>query len=147
MTIIAYRDGILASDTGAWTGITLCGNVQKTTRTKTGGLVAASGDTGLCMWLLNLMHEGLPLTDPPRMEPDEQFNGLFIKSDGLVWRCNANLAWFRIDAPFHSLGRSHPFCDGAMAAGATAEEAVRLALKHTDGGGGDVQVERLCPTS
>lgn len=47
------------------------------------------------------------------------------------------------DAPFFALGAPETFLSGAMAAGATAEQAVRLAIQHTDGAAGDVQVESI----
>lgn len=78
-----------------------------------------------------------------KCEPADSFGALEVRVDGTVVRYGDSWLPFEMDAPYHVIGRGDAFVLGALAAGATAEEAVRLALAHTDAGGGDVQVERL----
>jgi len=48
-----------------------------------------------------------------------------------------------VRAPFYALGSGYQVAMGAMEFGATAEEAVRAAIKWDTGSGGDVTVLRL----
>ena len=49
------------------------------------------------------------------------------------------------EAPYYTIGWKTQFTLGCLAAGASAEQAVRLTLDLTDSGGGPVQVERWEP--
>lgn len=48
-----------------------------------------------------------------------------------------------IISDWHCVGLSAMFAFGALAAGSSAEEAVRLTIKWAAWAGGDVQVERV----
>jgi 20S proteasome alpha/beta subunit len=143
MTAIAYRDGILAADTAAWGGgnsSVIVGHRQKIVRLSDGGLFAACGCTADCIRAAQACERNALST----IEIDDNgFAAVWIKPDGSVWRLDSILYPYESAGPYDAAGASETFMLGALAAGASAEQAVRLAIKHTDGAAGDVQVERL----
>lgn len=146
MTIIAYRDGILAADTAAWRGDYISGFVRKTCRLLDGGLAAAAGASSITEWFLARMEQARDLSSPPTDPDDHGFGFLVIRPNGDVFHGDLNMLMVPVKADWHVLGRSSGFTAGALAAGASAEDAVRLTLEWTDAGRGPVQVERLCAT-
>lgn len=148
MTIIAYRDGVMAADSAIWSGGSIiAGHMRKIVRHPDGSLAAATGEASLLAWFLERIETGEILQSPPKDETQEGFNGLLVRPNGDVYRCGVNMLLYPINGPWQAVGGPTAFLSGALAAGATAEEAVHLALKFTDGGGGDVQVERLVPVA
>jgi hypothetical protein len=83
---------------------------------------------------------------PPVSSDDNAFGALIALPDGTVLRMAGSPELFPIDAtePI-SMGETcaASFCLGAMHAGLSAEQAVRLALRYCIWIGGDVQVERV----
>lgn len=143
MTAIAYRDGILAADSVAWCGDVAVPVIKKIARLPDGTLIAVAGDTAVCRWFKEEW-PNLRNSDSPTIKEGE-LNALIVMSSGTVLECDHHLRPFEVIGPFHALGAPHRFMAGAMHAGASAEEAVRLAILHTDGAGGEVQVEHLHP--
>lgn len=143
MTIICYRDGVMACDSAFWAGgSTIVGHGQKIFRLPQGGLIGCSGDSGMFEWFPEWINRGAPLTE--RETPsDSGFGAVLVKPDGTIVWYNARCLPMTIRADFYACGAAETFATGALAAGATAEEAVRLAIKYTDGAGGEVHVERL----
>jgi hypothetical protein len=141
MTVIAYRDGIMAADTIAWTANSSV-KVQcrpKIRRLKEcGWLLGASGDTADIERFFGWM-EGV--ADRPDFKEEDYFCALCARLGGELFLYTWKLYPFEITHPFFAIGAADQFVMGAMFAGASAEEAVRLAVAHTDGAGGDVQVE------
>jgi hypothetical protein len=74
---------------------------------------------------------------------DDGFSSIWLKPDGTAWLIEDDLYPVKIAAGFAACGAPTTFMLGALYAGATAEEAVRLAIQHTDGAAGEVQVERI----
>lgn len=150
MTCIAYRDGIMAADSGCWGagGNVVTGFVRKIRRAKNpqmaGALIGCAGASGVIQ-AFHLWLEAGGGGEKIAVKAGDGFQALVVHPDGGVTRYDEEWLPFEMQAPYHVIGRSDAFMLGALAAGATAEEAVRLALKHTDGGAGDVQVERLAP--
>ena len=81
--------------------------------------------------------------EKPQFDKEEQLTALWVKSDGSLLLCNYTLHFYKLREEFFAIGSPSTFMMGALFAGASAEEAVRLAILHTDGAGGEVQVERL----
>jgi hypothetical protein len=67
-----------------------------------------------------------------------------IDPSGVVFMAHANDPWHPVSWP-KAIGEASAavFAEGAMAAGASAEQAVRLAIEHCVYAHGEVQVERL----
>jgi hypothetical protein len=152
MTIIVYRDGTMAADTGIWTESVAAGHTHKIRRMDDGGLVGCSGAPGFCEWFCRW------LTSHPSADPmlcakadhptinDQGFGAVWVKPDGAVWKFNMDLLPFEVIGPWVMTGGSAiDVATGALAAGATAEEAVRIAIRYSDGAAGDVQTEKLLP--
>jgi hypothetical protein len=151
VTAIAYRNGVMAADTETMSGETLGGNTRKIERSPAGTIGAAAGEAGMAYqfrrWLRDgridkWIEGGFPEALPTAAERD-RFGAIIVTAVGRVicvdYRGNA----VEFDAPFYTEGSAGVLLVGAMAAGASAEEAVRIAIRHDAWCGGDVQVERL----
>ena len=141
MTVIACRSGIMAADTATWDGDIKIGRVKKIIRLRDGSLVAACGMASLIQAYYAWMQgKG---DRPPDAEKQEDFSGIHLLVGGVVRVVDRIYREFDHDAEFYAEGSHTEFLYGAMAAGASAEEAVRLALKYGGFAGGEVQVEHL----
>lgn len=143
MTAIAYRDGIMAADSVGWTAdchvkVTVAPKIK---RRGDGSIFGASGNTDeiklFCEWVITGATEG----EEPSITGD--FGAILVTPDGKVWACGRKCVFYEFFGEFIALGMPEKFMYGALFAGASAEETVRLAVLHTDGAGGTVQVEKL----
>lgn len=138
MTTIAYRAGVLAADSQVSTG-----NIREGTATKArkfGRILAGGAGTAAIMerffdWVRN----GLEGEDPWRGE--ETGNGFVVLPDGLIVCWGKNGPW-PVRTDFWAIGSGSDIAMGAMAAGASAEEAVALVAKHDLYTGGPIRVLR-----
>ncbi len=140
MTIICVRDGIMAADSGTFVGDLRTTQSRKINRAPDGTLGAAAGITADCLrfqaWIAGGFAEGA-------FNPVEaDFAALILTPDGQVFDYQYGT---RIPSTFGyaALGGPWPFAQGAMAAGASAERAVELAIEFCNGCAGPVQVERV----
>ena len=113
----------------------------KIKRMPDGGLFAAAGSTSEIMRFTAWMLVGGEC--PSDFDKDNGFTALWAKPDGSLWLCTHKLYFYELTSQFFAIGVPSIFLMGALHAGASAEQAVRLAIDHTDGAGGTVQVERL----
>ena len=142
MTAIAYRDGIMAADSVGWTANTsvkvpVCAKIR---RLIDGGLVAGTGETTDIEQFHDWMRGE---SEQPSVPREDGFNALWAKPGGTLWFCTWRLVFSQITAPFFAIGGPCEFMMGALFAGASADQAVRLAAEHTDSAGGQIQVEAL----
>lgn len=150
MTAIAYRDGTLAADSLTLGDGVVRGYSRKIVRSEKGTLGASAGLAGTAQMFWNWIENGridewieAGFSDPlPVNAERNQFGAIIVTATARVicvdWQGKA----IEIDAPFYAEGGAEIFLIGAMAAGASAEEAVRLAIKYDVGCGGEVQVEQ-----
>lgn len=145
MTVIAYRDGIMAADTAMWDGgdgeRLAVSNITKIKRLPDGGLIACTGRTPD----IAKVHEWLR-KDGPKPAPFDKdcFGAMLVRPDGSVWNMSSDLDIYPAgEAPCYAEGGHRHFMMGAMMAGASAREAVEMAMKFGDCGAGMVQVEML----
>jgi hypothetical protein len=142
MTAIAYRSGQMAADTGVHQGDEIPYHIKKIYRIN-GKLVAASGNIADMMGFRDWIRQGAN-GDFVRLEVERAgFNGIVVEPDGTVLCMHEYGPLFRYDAPFFAIGFPKAMMIGAMAAGATAEQAVKIALAYSEGCAGGVQVENL----
>lgn len=133
----------MAADTATYAGETLQGFNDKIARAPDGSIAGAAGNTTLCREFLRLFREGLVPDDwRPAIVGDARFSAIQVMPDGVVWEWDET-GRSPTRAPFHADGSAHPTLIGAMAAGASAEEAVAIAIRYCAHCGGDIQVERL----
>lgn len=143
MTAIVYRDGVMAADTMSWVrGVAICAPA-KIIRVD-GGLLGAAGPTGVCHWLRRYLANPDTAGPKPPVERDD-LQALLVERSGQIWRWDWQLVSFQHLGSFVAIGAASEFLYGALYAGASAEDAVRLAIRHTDCAAGDVQIERLHP--
>lgn len=129
MTTIAYRDGVLAADSlitengsrwGAATKIVREGRI----------LAGASGSTALCQRFLAWVSGGRSGECPAMKDGDEKATGVVFPGGRIVVEYDTNARPIRLSAPFYASGSGREFAVGAMATGADAESAVRIAAKY-----------------
>jgi ATP-dependent HslUV protease subunit HslV len=128
MTIIAYKNGIMAADSAVWTGYIYGGEITKIIKTPNGSLVGASGNHAICSkfraWAL-LENEETP------WEGGDSFYGVIVKKDGTIMMYyDKNGIGEICYEDSHAIGCGYEIALGAMDAGATAIRAVEIAIKR-----------------
>jgi hypothetical protein len=118
------------------------GQVTKIARRADGALAGAAGEGGFCEKFLELFREGRDEEFSPPASDERPFSALVVTADGQLWQVGP-VGRYRVSAPFLSEGSAYQLLIGAMAMGASAEEAVRIAIKYDMRCGGEIQVERL----
>jgi hypothetical protein len=76
---------------------------------------------------------------------DDSFQAIWLEPTGEIRRMRENGLVSGCGETMAAVGTSEEFAMGAMRAGASAEEAVRLCIEHTVYAAGEVQVEKLTP--
>lgn len=80
----------------------------------------------------------------PKAPEGDTFGAIIVHADGSVLHMDAKGRIMPgIEAPFHMQGACEEMLCGAMAQGATAQEAVEIAIRWSMYAGGKVQVESL----
>jgi|OM-RGC.v1.025169732 20S proteasome, alpha and beta subunits len=139
MTTIAFRDGVLATDTLIVDGRTICGHAVKISRSPRGDIGGLAGNLSDMTAFIAWLKSGADIRDLPCAK----------KSDGLLIRANGSMFWVNdgveslFSAPFAAIGSGAPIAIGAMEHGATAIEAVKAAIKHDPDTGGRVRHLKL----
>lgn len=126
MTTIAYRDGVLASDSLVTLGNTkVHGSYQKIRRIG-GYLVGTAGSVATWQQFIDWVKSGND-EDPP---PKGVYNALIVDPRGKVREIeNGSVLPCPRGAKFFAIGSGSPYALAAMYAGATAAEAVKIAAK------------------
>jgi hypothetical protein len=142
MTTIAYRDGVLASDSRE----TICGNDEtamvvddnsvKVFKLRDGRLYGGAQASEDIVRLYEALKAGAPL---PKLD---DVVGMLIDKRGRIWLYEGNI-WQRITLRYYAIGTGAPFAMGAMDAGATAIEAARIGARRDPYSGGKVRHVRL----
>lgn len=152
MTIIAYKDGVIASDSQAASrGWLVVGEFEKIGRREVycDGVIGSDkpdvylyGSSGEAAyqakfnrWMQSEAFEVWLKTREggPEIEPDGKDDvcmALLIMPDGSCVRFEGNYPWYVVNAPFYVLGSGEIMAVGALAANATAEEAVAICIQH-----------------
>lgn len=148
MTTIAYRDGVIAADTrgtddGYHPGIY---RTQKLFVVGDGDIIGTAGDDSTGMVFVDWYGSkklGRRPKPPERLVTGEaDFCCLVLTREGLFWYdkwCRPN----KIYDDFYAIGSGGSYAMGAMAHGASAEEAVKTAMRWDPNTGGDVVTLRL----
>lgn len=142
MTTIAYRDGVLAADSRMTLNGVVDGSQVKIVR-RGNVMAAATGTAAMCQQFRDWFIGGM-VGDPPAGEheknSDWSYWGMIFHGETILcWQASG---WVRIVAPYFASGSGGDFATGALAHGATAEEAVRAAIAHDASSGGEVMVLR-----
>ena len=135
MTVIAVRDGVMAVDSLVAGNGCIYGEARKWREVPGvfgGGFIAGAGD-------LSRIQEALDDFAANGRAALEEGALLWLRPDGSV-RLMENGKWCEYSADFYAEGSGAEMAVGAMAAGATAEEAVRIACQYSTTCGGEVHV-------
>lgn len=140
MTTIAYKDGVMASDS-----LYTNGNGRRDyTRPKVvamrGLLVGIAGGSPHAFAFRDWLRGGLQ-GDSPDLGGSHGAEVLMSLPDGtLITVTHGGWEWYY--APFAAIGSGGDFAMGVMQAGGSAEDAVRAALELDTNSGGDLCVVR-----
>lgn len=142
MTCIAIRNGIIAADSQLTLDDTQRSVCEKLFRVRD-GIIGFVGDTAGGNQLLHHLRthhctEPLKTDDYHRRD----FGALLLTNHG-IYVYDESLSPDRVTGPFHALGSGAAFAIGAMERGASAIEAVRVAIKWNPYCGGPVRWMRL----
>ena len=147
MTIIAYKDGMMAADSCSFSGGRKYPVPEPKIVRSALGLFGAAGRDSDCWlgrsWFRSGAAQG---QEQPNFSKDEHdpVEFLWVKPDWSVWWADDRLQFTPYAFPA-CIGESSvvSFTEGAMMAGLSAPDAVALAIRHCVWVGGEVQVERL----
>lgn len=130
MTTIAYRSGRLASDTqvnGGDDSEVFEGRSFKGGKTEDGHLWAMCGDAFDLADMRAWMEDGRGKGEDTPVWP--QATLIMVTPEGEVRECEAG-RWLVTQAEYFAWGSGQKFALGAMAVGASADEAVEAACRH-----------------
>lgn len=148
MTTIAWDGTTLAADRCSWSG-SARRRVRKVFKiTAADGeryLVAFAGNGSFALAVLAWMRGG-PRPHPLDFhKPDDLANqcALVIDEQRRVWQLGNELFYSRMHESIYAYGGGQEFAWGALEAGATAEQAIRIAIKRSDFAGLGVDAVRF----
>ena len=145
MTIIAYRDGIMAADSLIRNERVL-GESKKIDEVVIHGekcLVATAGNVDKCELFRNWVINGM--VDTPKLDEineKDNFEAFIIgeRGENQFVSYETTCIPCSIEAPFYAIGSGSSIAIGAMERGATAKEAVEAAIKWSPDCGGRIYV-------
>lgn len=132
MTVIAYRDGIMAADTGSVMGnVWQAFSAKKVRRWADGSLAAASG----CVPHIEAFHGWGALGCPPDALPfvdadDGAFGALVVRKSGEIIHYDHKLRSYPACNEWAIEGSHEEFLSPLMLTGMSAPDAIGLAIKH-----------------
>lgn len=140
MTTIAYRDGVIASDSRAGRGnFVLPGIEPKLRRMKDGSLAGICGDAALGFRLLDWLEGSGPGGRPDTFQTADYWcSVLVVEKSGNATLYEGN-GYSVVPGPFYAMGSGMAPALGAMHMGANAERAVEIAAQCDPWTGGPIE--------
>ena len=153
MSLIAYKDGIIAADTGEFMDDIIVGHSPKIKKIDFAypgtALLAAVGWSSASQVFFNAKFsinsfDQLQIKAEREFETPDDFQGIAIVKlnngpDITLYTVDQTFGCTPIHADCIALGSAYAFLYGAMAAGCSAQRAVELAMNHTTAGAGVVK--------
>lgn len=137
MTTIAYRDGVMAADSGGWIGDTVHPWTQKLAKGKDGSLWGASGTAAEIFAFLDAVVESGDPRDWPRpnrgADGGASFIALRAARDGTLSLWGPDGVERFPGARYFAIGSGRDVAFGALWAGASYEDAIKAAATHSTG--------------
>lgn len=132
MTTIAYRNGIMAGDTQASFNSTCIGESIKIRKGNNGNLYGFSGSIVEADEAFEFLQDDTKtIKKPIKFTDNETFYTIIeVIVTGAVFIYEGTVDPIQFKAPFYAQGSGSDLALGAMAAGASAEEAVKIACKY-----------------
>lgn len=141
MTVIAYRDGILAADKLSQMG----GMKARVTKIYQVGdaMVGIAGVYTLGLELLEWIRSGADAeTVPDFQKTQEDYQQAILIRNREIWLYEQGCTPFRIEGDYFAIGSGSPYAMSAMWCGKTAEQGVQCASELSTGCGLGVDVLR-----
>lgn len=138
MTIIAYRAGVMAADTLITQGDIKTKQVIKIVKAD-GFLGGAAGQLNHCAQFLEWVKSGRDFNNIPKYD---NYSGVLVSPERKIFWIADGIAMDYQDE-YVTEGSGSAYALGAFSVGATAEQAVQAAMKHSATCGGDLTVLRL----
>lgn len=137
VTIIVYRDGVMAADS-----VTSYGNIQyrgttKIVRRADGTLAGAAGQSPLNQAFLAWVMAGENGQAPEMKKGDLTSQGVIARPDGTIV-IHDEIGITTHARKYQAIGVGEDVAVGALFVGASAEDAVRAAIEHNAWCGGEV---------
>ena len=143
MTVIAFRDGILAADSGVFQGDVFVGTCEKIWRNADGFLGGHTGYFDESVAFQNWFMAGMK-DAAPRIDDKSGNEGLIITPEGeTFWIGDKGRRKAMCCGDFFALGCGYEIALGAMHAGLGAIEAVRIVTERHCHCAPPVKVESL----
>lgn len=146
MTIWVYRNGVLASDSAIFADTIVVGTIRKITK-EAGWLAAGAGNArDMALFLdtfeanIEEAEEEFAISSDAKLE---NLAGIIVSPKGEVYHIDSGGYPYQCDAEFHAGGIGEPMAMGALAMGATAEEAVQVCIDYSAYCDGAIQVVKL----
>ena len=130
MTTIAYKDGIMAADSACFDSVLYQGEVDKLWMLPPIGLIGCSGEIGAMIQFVDWLQDDSECNSKPNFPDDCDFESIVVDLDGEVVHYDRHLVPIRVANDFHAIGSRRMLALGAMMAGASAEEAVKIACHY-----------------
>lgn len=146
MTIVAFKDGIMAADSASFIGeMRVAAAIPKIIRAESGMLIGCAGSCDIIDTVVPWIAAGMVRADAPKIKiEDNDLDALVACPDGRLFRITEKLLPFAVAEPYAiGCGTASVFARAAMLAGLSADAAVALCIEHCRNVGGQVQVERL----
>lgn len=141
MTCIAYRSRILASDTQLTYGDGSKVRVRKIYKLPDGSLFGVAGDSPWTNKMRDWAMSGFPKI---RKWPKEaEIEAIHIRLDGTVWLIHHDLDPDKLEEEYYAIGSGGAYALGAMAKGATAVQAAKIAARFDSGTSEPIESETL----
>lgn len=139
MTTIAIKNGYIAADTIASRGDRIAGYMSKILdcgSTYFSGCGDAAAMQEFFQWASGYNKKATNWVE------SEDFTGIEFRNDGTLWSYERSTVPFQVlpITNHFAFGSGSHIATGAMEAGASAEEAVRIAAMYTFGTGGKIEV-------
>lgn len=140
MTTICYKAGVLTFDSKVSTDGVNIGSSIKGRKTKK-FLIAAAGSCDDCDAWMDWMENGAVVTEKKNYGLDRDCNlwAIAIDKKGRIFNYTEKCYPWLITSAFYAIGSGASFALGAMANGASAEQAVKIAAKFDAYTGGVVR--------
>lgn len=144
MTTVCYKDGVLASDSLVTANGGVVGSARKMRVLSDGSVMAHGGILADAELVFEWVERGEKPKDKPSVD-DSCFEAVRVYPDGrIVWYSEKLVPYkYREHLGFFAFGTGEHFALGALAAGATAEEACRIACEFDVKSAGPVEIHRF----
>lgn len=143
MTTIAYRNGIIAADTGLTRGSLRNSFVSKIAKNKDGALAGACGSAWWIAAFLKWFMDGGEMLH----NPDEGCDTAIIidrRRRMTLYESEKSKTWsYEVRGPYHALGSGCMVAFGALHSGAHPVDAVKAAIAHDESTYGRVESLKL----